>query len=69
MTDPRIAALAEALHDTDETCNAHHYLPFEECATKEWDESQAVEVLSRLRALGWAVTRDPAGTVPLGLDR
>ena len=62
-----LEALTEALHNTDETCNAHHYMPLEECATKEWDEEHAVEVLTALHALGWTVVPDPAGTVPLGL--
>lgn len=68
MTDPRIFALAEALHNTDETCNAHHYIPIEECATREWDEGHAEEVIGALEALGWTVVRDPAGTIPLPLE-
>ena len=60
-------ALAEALHDNDDTCNAAHYIPIEECATRAWDEEHAAKVLESLRDLGWTLTRDPAGTIPLGL--
>ena len=67
MSEPFLA-LAEALHDTDETCNAHHYAPIAECATREWDEEHAAEVIARLHQLGWTVVRDPAGTIPLALE-
>ena len=44
-------ALTEALHDTDETCNAHHYMPLEECATKEWDREHDLYLLEKLLTL------------------
>ena len=58
-------AMAEALHDCDDTCNANQYVPFSECATQEWDLTHAEEVLDALRASGWMLVRDPAGTLPL----
>lgn len=67
MTEPFLA-LAEAMHDCDDVCNANHYVPFKECATREWDEEHGVEVLARLHQLGWTVVRDPAGTIPLPLE-
>lgn len=68
MSDDQVLAMAEALHDCDETCNAHHYMPFDECATQEWDIAHAQEVIEALRVIGWTVVRDPAGTAPLGLE-
>jgi hypothetical protein len=68
MIAPPLRALAEALHDNDDTCNANHYVPFADCATQEWDLTHADEVLDSLRASGWMVVRDPAGTLPLPED-
>ena len=65
MTTTPTGALAAALHDCDDTCNANQYVPFEECATKEWDEQHAAEVVEALRTDGWILVRDPAGTLPL----
>ena len=68
MSDEAVVlALAEALHDCDDTCNASYRIAFGECATQEWDIAHAGEVLDDLRALGWTVVRDPVGTLPLGL--
>jgi hypothetical protein len=59
--------MAEALHDSDDTCNANQYVLFADCATQEWDLTHADEVLSSLRAMGWTLARDSAGTIPLPL--
>jgi hypothetical protein len=68
MTDDLATlALAEALHDSDDYCNAQYRIPFEECVTKNWGEERAAEMILGLRALGWMLVRDPAGTIPLGL--
>ena len=63
-----IQALAVALHDCDDTCNANQFVPFAECATQEWDVSHAEEVIDTLRAAGWMLVRDPAGTLPLFVE-
>jgi hypothetical protein len=60
-------ALAEALHDEDDTCNANYVIPFAECATREYDIQEALGVIEGLRKAGWRLVRDPGGTVELGL--
>jgi hypothetical protein len=60
-------ALAEAMHDEDDTCNANYVIPFAECATREFDIQAAVRVLVALRKDDWSLVRDPAHATRLGL--
>jgi hypothetical protein len=66
---PAIAAymaLAEAMHDNDDNCQANYVLPFSECATREYDIEQAVKVLVDLMHDDWHLVRRPV-TAELGL--
>ena len=67
MSADPVLALAEAMHNEDDTCNASQYVPFSECATRQWDIEHAADVLAELRKAGWRLAPDPAGTVELGL--
>jgi hypothetical protein len=58
-------ALAEAMHDVSEMCNANYDLPFSECGVREADIQDACKVIEKLRKRGWLVVRNPAGTTPL----
>ena len=60
-------ALAEALHDEDDVCNANYVIPFSECATREYDIEVAVRVLVGLAKDDWRLVRDGGGTAKLGL--
>lgn len=58
-------ALAEAMHDGDDLCNANYYAPFGECGNREYDIQQAVKVLVALRKEGWQLVREPINGIPL----
>jgi hypothetical protein len=60
-------AMAEAMHDEDDNCNAAYVIPFTECATREYDIQSAVRVLVSLHKAGWRLARDPGDTAELGL--
>jgi hypothetical protein len=64
-TIEQYTALAEAMHDEDDTCSAAYVVPFSECETSEYDIRAAVKVLIGLHKAGWMLARDPAGTLPL----
>lgn len=66
-TIDQYTALAEAMHDGRDDCNANYVLPFSECVNREADINDAVAVLTELRKVGWKLSRDPAGTTELGL--
>jgi hypothetical protein len=65
---PEVLALAEAEHDNDEICEASDVGVFADCVHREWDIQHAAEVIESLRVLGYRVSVDPAGTLPLPLD-
>lgn len=58
-------ALAEALHDNDETCNATYYHPFHACEAdlREYFIQTAIAILQRLRSEGWRMEFHPVGMV------
>jgi sensor c-di-GMP phosphodiesterase-like protein len=63
---PEVIALAHAQHEH------HHFyempaVAFADCAYREWDIKHAAEVIESLRALGYRVSVDPVGTLPLPL--
>lgn len=60
-------ALAEAMHDEDDTCNEPHEVPFAECVYREYDIQAAMKVLTALRRDGWSLEQHPVGVVELGL--
>jgi hypothetical protein len=66
-TEEEVLALAEAEHDNDETCEASYVVAFADCVHREWDIQHAAEVIESLRVLGYRVSVDPAGTLPLPL--
>jgi hypothetical protein len=59
-------ALAKAMHEEDDVCNANYVIPFDECASREWDIQNAVNVLVQLQGDDWHLVRRPA-TAELGL--
>ena len=65
-------ALAEAMHDEDDGCNANYVIPFSECPFREYDIEEAVKVLVSLGKNDWRMVREPAlmaGVLPLGASR
>jgi hypothetical protein len=60
-------ALADAIHDGDDSCNANYYIPATECPFRDTDIEQAAEMMEALRKAGWVLVRDAAGTVEMGL--
>jgi hypothetical protein len=58
-------ALAEALHDEDDVCNAGYVVRFDACATHEYDVLRAITVLIALGKDGWRLVRDGQGTVEM----
>jgi hypothetical protein len=58
-------AVAKVIHDETEQCEEH--VPFADCVAREADIQESFRVLRALRRDGWQVTRDPAGTVEMGL--
>lgn len=72
-TIPQYMAMAEALHDNDETCNANYYHPFsshnseDEDGLREYFIGQAIDVLNHLRLSDWHMVRKDVSTPVLGI--
>jgi hypothetical protein len=60
-------ALAEAMHDESDFCNANYQLSFADCEVREADIQDAVTVLVALRKEGWRLVRDVNATAEMGL--
>ena len=60
-------ALAEALHDASDLCNASYVIPLEECGAREADVEDAVRILVALRKEGWLLVQQPVGAMLFGL--
>jgi hypothetical protein len=65
-TVPEYLALAEAMHDESDDCQANYVMPFAECPMREIDIQDAVRVGVALRKEGWRLIRD-ISTTELGL--
>lgn len=62
-------ALAEAMHDERDDCNANYVLPFSECGSREADIQDAVSVLVALHKADWRLVREPSNGIPLAWPR
>jgi hypothetical protein len=64
---PTYLALAEAMHDDSDLCNANYVIRFAECGTRDADIGDAIRILVALHKDGWRLARDPGATVEMGL--
>ena len=55
-------ALAQALHDASDDCNANYVLPFGDCGFRELDIREAIDLLRELRKDDWQLVHRPQGT-------
>ena len=60
-------AMAEAMHDQNDLCNANQNIDFDECAMREADIEDAVRILTSLRRDGWLLVMQPVGVRSAGL--
>lgn len=66
-TIEQYTALAEAIHDESEICNANYQIFFHACPFREQDIEEAVHVLVALHKADWHLERKPFGTPEIGL--
>jgi hypothetical protein len=64
-TEAESTALAEAMHDVSDTCNANYVIPFAECGVREADLADATAVLLGLRKAGWRLVQEPENGIPI----
>lgn len=66
-TIEQYTALAEAIHDESDDCNANYQMLFHACPFREQDIEQAIRVLTALHKADWTLSHDHTWTLGMGL--